>query len=209
MVTYEFPRPAVTVDLAAFRVTGEDLELLLIERAEEPFKGAWTLPGGFVHEKELLETTAARVLSNKAQLDGIYLEQLATFGAPDRDPRGHVISVAYFAILGGETVYSGPGEWFPVDMLPPTGFDHGQIIATAVERLRGKLTYTDIGYAFMPAEFTLTALQKTWESVLGAPLDKRNFRKSVLSRGKVEATGKKSTGGAHPPAMLYRRSVVA
>ncbi|MEM9333388.1 MAG: NUDIX domain-containing protein [Pseudomonadota bacterium] len=206
MVSYDFPRPAVTVDLATFQVSRGKLRILLIQRPESPFAGEWTLPGGFVHEREALQTTARRILSAKASLSEAHLEQLATFGAPERDPRGRVISIAYFAILDVDCAYEGPGDWFAVDALPETGFDHSEIIATAIERLRGKLSYTDIGFAFMPAEFTLGALQKTWEAVLGTPLDKRNFRKSILSRGDIESTGRKSTGGAHPPAMIYHRS---
>ncbi|MEO0615594.1 MAG: NUDIX domain-containing protein [Pseudomonadota bacterium] len=204
MIQYDFPRPAVTVDLVAFRVQQDTLELLLIERDQPPFAGRWTLPGAFVHENEPLETTASRILQEKAHLEGIYLEQLATFGKPGRDPRGHVLSVAYFAIVNAATVDEGKTHWFSVDALPETGFDHDDIIATAVQRLRGKLTYTDIGFAFLPDTFTLTELQKTWQAVLGTPLDKRNFRKSILSQQRVVATGEKSSGGAHPPAMLYR-----
>ncbi len=206
MVNYDFPRPAVTVDLVTFRVRDEQLQILLIQRPEAPFEGGWALPGGFVHEDEALEATARRVLDAKASLHEVHLEQLATFGAPDRDSRDRVISVAYFAILDVDAVYEGPGRWFAVDALPATAFDHDDITSTAIERLRGKLGYTDIGFAFMPKEFTLGALQKTWEAVLGAPLDKRNFRKSILAREQVEATGRKSTGGAHPPAMIYRRT---
>lgn len=188
----------------AFRVNQDILELLLIERKEPPFGGRWTLPGAFVREKEPLEATAARILREKAHLDGIYLEQLATFGAPDRDPRGHVLSVAYFAIVNAATLDDGTGQWFAVDTLPKTGFDHDDIIATAIQRLRGKLTYTDLGFAFLPDTFTLTELQKTWQAILDTTLDKRNFRKSILSQARVVATGRKSSGGAHPPAMLYR-----
>ncbi|MEM1437832.1 MAG: NUDIX domain-containing protein [Pseudomonadota bacterium] len=187
----------------AFRVHQDTLELLLIERNEPPFGGHWTLPGAFVREKEPLEATAARILREKAHLEGIYLEQLATFGAPDRDPRGHVLSVAYFAIVNAATVDDGTGQWFAVDTLPKTGFDHDDIIATAIQRLRGKLTYTDLGFAFLPDTFTLTELQKTWQAILDTTLDKRNFRKSILSQARVVATGRKSSGGAHPPAMLY------
>lgn len=188
----------------AFRVLGDALELLLIERQEPPFAGSWTLPGAFVHENEPLEATAARILEEKAHLEGIHLEQLATFGKPGRDPRGHVLSVAYFAIVNAATIDEGTAHWFPIDALPKTGFDHDDIIATAVQRLRGKLTYTDLGFAFLPDTFTLTELQQTWQAILGTTLDKRNFRKSILSQQRVVATGEKSSGGAHPPAMRYR-----
>ncbi len=204
MFSYEFPRPAVTVDLVTFAVHDGALEVLLIERAETPFAGAWTLPGGFVHDREPLEATAVRVLSAKAELADVHMEQLATFGAPDRDPRDRIISVAYFAVLPRDHAYDGAGSWFPVDALPELGFDHAEIIDAAVERLRAKLSYTSLALEFMPGEFTLGELQKCWESILGAPLDKRNFRKSVTARKLVVETGGNSRGGAHPPAKLYR-----
>ena len=204
MAEYPFPRPAVTVDTIVFRVVGPQLEILLVRRDASPFAGSWALPGGFVHENEPLESTAARVLGEKAGVSDYHLEQLGTFGAPDRDPRDRVISVAYFAIIKGDPVVDKNAEWFPVDDIPPTAFDHDDIIATGVQRLRGKLTYTRIGFAFVPDKFTLPQLQRTWEAVLQAPLDKRNFRKTILADGKVIATGEKTSGGAHPPAMLYR-----
>ena len=186
MFTYEFARPAVTVDLVTFAVRDGALNVLLIERPEPPFEGAWTLPGGFVHDR-------------------VYLEQLFTFGDPDRDPRDRIISVAYFALLAADHDYAGPGTWFRIGNLPELGFDHGRIVAVAVERLRAKLSYTDVCLEFMPAEFTLGELQKCWEAVLDRPLDKRNFRKSVVARKLVTATSRKSRGGAHPPARIYRR----
>ncbi len=204
--TYEFSRPAVTVDLVAFRIHDDALEVYLIRRPEPPFKGHWTLPGGFVHENEALEATALRILSDKTEIGDVYLEQLATFGAPDRDPRDRTISVAYFAILADGDAAGTDGDWFAADAPPELGFDHTSILTVAVQRLRAKLTYSDLGLAFMPETFTLTELQRSFEAVLGQALDKRNFRKSILSSGRVEATGEKSTGGAHPPAMLYRRA---
>ncbi|MDJ0910070.1 MAG: NUDIX domain-containing protein [Woeseiaceae bacterium] len=207
MFSYEFARPAVTVDLVTFAVRDDALTVLLIERPEEPFKGTWTLPGGFVHDREPLEATALRVLASKADLGEVFREQLFTFGDPDRDPRDRVLSVAYLAALASDHGYDGPATWFRVDELPELGFDHRKIVDVAVERLRGKLSYTGIGLEFMPAEFTLGELQKSWEAVLDKPLDKRNFRKSIVARELVVATSRKSRGGAHPRARLYRRRV--
>ena len=202
MFTYEYPRPALTVDLVTFSVSEGRLQILLIQRGEQPFAGMWTLPGGFVHEREPLRSTALRILSAKTSLDDVYIEQLATFGEPDRDPRDHVVSVAYFVILPIGFDYDGPGQWFDVAALPGMGFDHERIAGVALERLRGKLTYTDIGFEFLRPEFTLGELQQCWETILGSQLDKRNFRKAILKR--VEDTGRKSTGGAHPPAKIFR-----
>lgn len=204
MANYDYPRPAVTVDLAIFRVAAKQLELLLIQRSEAPFSRHWALPGGFVHEHQTLESTAKRVLDDKTPLDQLYLEQLATFDAPNRDPRGHVISVAFLGILQSSAESESPGEWFAVDEIPATAFDHDLIVATAVSRLRSKLSYTDLGFGFMPPEFTLTELQKVWEAVLDETLDKRNFRKTMQAHPGVVATGKKTAGGAHPPAATYR-----
>lgn len=207
MFTYEFARPAVTVDLVTFAIRDNALNVLLIERREPPFEGSWTLPGGFVHDREPLEQTALRVLAAKVELGDVFIEQLFTFGEPDRDPRDRTLSVAYFAVLASDRRYDGPGTWFRSEELPALGFDHDAIVAVAIERLRAKLGYTDIGLEFMPQEFTLGELQRSWESVLNKPLDKRNFRKSILGRHLIKATGRKSRGGAHPPASIYRRQV--
>ncbi len=205
MHSYDYPRPAVTVDLAAFSIRDNALCVLLIKRNTAPFKGKWTLPGGFVHDSEPLELSAARVLNDKANISDVYTEQLYTFGSPRRDPRDRVISIAYFAILNPAYEYVGPGKWYDIEELPKLGFDHNDIVQMAVNRLRAKLNYSELALEFMPEEFTLGNLQNAWECIVATPVDKRNFRKTMLKRDMLVETGKKSTGGAHPPAKLYKR----
>ena len=203
MFSYAFPRPAVTVDTVALRIETDALKVLLIRRDAPPFKRRRALPGGFVHDREPLHAAARRVLSDKARVRELYLEQLATFGAPKRDPRERTISVAYLAIASTDYVYVGDGEWRDVHTLPVLAFDHAHIVDVALERLRAKLPYTDLAFRFLPQAFTLTQVQSVHETVLRTTLDKRNFRKLLLQKGQVRETGAKSTGGAHPPAKLY------
>lgn len=203
MFSYEFPRPAVTVDLVALSIIGRTLSVLLVKRDAEPFAGQFALPGGFVHEDEPLESSALRVLDTKACIERVYMEQLATFGAPERDPRGRIISIAYIVVVPEDYQYDGDGAWHAFDQIPSLAFDHEAIVAVALQRVRAKLEYSDLGLRFMPVEFTLTHAQRTFEAILNRPLDKRNFRKALLAKGVVAETGHKSTGGAHPPAKFY------
>lgn len=209
--TYEYPHPAVTTDIVVFTVQENALKLLLIQRKYDPFKGRWALPGGFVEIDEDLETGAARELEEETGLKDIYLEQLATFGAPDRDPRERIISVAYFALVpSGKLVLTAGSDasdaaWFDVSSLKRLAFDHAEIIKTARTRLTDKLEYSTIGLMFMPDEFTLSEVQTLYEIIGGQERDKRNFRKWLLSLDAIEETGQKKAEGAHRPAMLYRR----
>jgi 8-oxo-dGTP diphosphatase len=140
----------------------------------------------------------------------VFLEQLYTFGAPNRDPRGRVITVAYYALVPGERLLlsaatdATEASWFSVSDLPPLAFDHADIVQTAIERLKSKLEYSNIAYALLPKSFRLSDLQRIYEIILGRELDKRNFRKRIASLGLVEATGKMDASGAHRPAQLYR-----
>ena len=205
MFSYEFERPAVTVDVIALQVVGDALFVLLVERGEEPFEGLLALPGGFVRMDEELEEAATRVLRAKASAEGVYVEQLETFGAIDRDPRGRTISVSYLAVLPTDYDYSGPGQWQAVESVTDLAFDHVAILQSALQRVRAKLGYSSLGLMFLPQAFTLTDAQKTHEVILGKTLDKRNFRKSILAKEIVRETGHKTKGGAHPPAALYER----
>ena len=210
-VTYEFPRPAVTVDTVVFGVDDEGLKLLVLERDDEPFAGEWALPGGFRREGQCLADAAADVLRRKTGLADIFLEQLYTFDGPARDPRGDVISVAYFALvrLRDHAVRAATGagavRWTPVGALPALPFDHDAIVATALARLRGKVTYDPrVVFALMPPRFTLGQLQALYEAVLGRPIDKRNFRKKVVGQwGIVAETDQTTPSPAGPPSRLY------
>jgi 8-oxo-dGTP diphosphatase len=205
-----YEQPGVTVDLVIFTVNEESLKVLLVRRAEEPFADFWSIPGGFLRIGESLEGAAMRVMEEKTGVTDVYLEQLYTFGKPDRDPRARVLTVTYFSLLPWKNLHQ-PGSkkvtdlaWFAVDDLPELAFDHREILTYAINRLRAKASYSNIVYGLMPVDFRLSDLQKIYESIIGKELDKRNFRKRMLATGLLEETGKKEIIGAHRPAMLYR-----
>ncbi|HEX8729923.1 MAG TPA: NUDIX domain-containing protein [Ktedonobacterales bacterium] len=220
--------PLVTVDVVILTMRKRRLEALLIKRKRWPYEGLRAIPGGFVGPDESLEDAARRVLEHQAVARDVYLEQLYTFGDPHRDPRARVITVVYYALIRADALHvalaspsapngSGganrPGDdatesaWFPVDALPPMAFDHADILHYTMQRLRGKLEYTDIGYQLLAPEFTLSELQEVYEAILSPrTLDKRNFRKKVLSTGILEPTTHTRKSGQHRPAALYRFS---
>lgn len=209
--TYEFPRPSLTVDCVIFGLDeSSQLKVLLIQRAKEPFKGQWALPGGFVDMDEPLEKAALRELEEETGVRDVFIEQLYTFGAPDRDPRGRVVSVGYFALvnLAEHPVQAASDarnvKWFELDVLPELAFDHDQILTVAINRLRAKVRYQPIGFELLPDQFTLTQLQQLYETILGVkePLNKRNFRTRILKMGVLREVGKQE-GVAHRPAKLY------
>jgi 8-oxo-dGTP diphosphatase len=210
MYSYAYPHPAVTTDIVIFSIRDNELKLLLIKRKGEPFKGKWALPGGFVQLDEDLEAAANRELAEETGVSGVYLEQLYTFGQPNRDPRERVITVAYYALIPSDRLTltaSTDAEavgWFGMDELPKLAFDHETIVETAHQRLVAKLDYSTLAFQFMPEEFTLTELQAVYEIILRADIDKRNFRKWVLALERVEETGEYRRQGAHRPAKLYR-----
>ena len=210
MYTYEYPHPAVTVDCVVFGLDDGDLKILLIERALEPYQGRWALPGGFIKMDEDLETSARRELTEETGVSELYLEQLAAFGSPGRDPRERVITVAYFAIVNlfdhnlKADTDARRAVWFPADELPDLAFDHHLIFDEALRRLRGKVRYQPVGFEFLPKKFSLTQVQKLYETILGEGLDKRNFRKKILSTGLLVPLGELEVDVAHRAAQLYR-----
>lgn len=210
MYKYDHPHPAVTTDIVIFTVRDEQLQLLLIKRRGEPFKGSWALPGGFVEIDEDLESGAMRELEEETGVKGVYLEQLYTFGAVDRDPRERVITVAYYALIPSDKLELRAASdadavgWFAMNELPNLVFDHVKIVSTAHDRLIAKLEYSTIAFQFMPREFTLRELQEVYETILQEDVDKRNFRKSILGLDEIVETGKEKRDGAHRPAKLYR-----
>ncbi|MBA3819009.1 MAG: NUDIX hydrolase [Deltaproteobacteria bacterium] len=208
--TYEYPRAAVTVDCVVFGLDESDLKVLLIQRRLQPFQHAWALPGGFVRIDETLDVAARRELQEEAGVTDVYLEQLYTFGALDRDPRERVVTVAYYALaklsdhrLRAATDAMGVG-WFALDDLPKLAFDHTEIVAMAQVRLRGKVRYAPVGFELLPPRFSLTQLQRLYEIILGAELDKRNFRKKILSMDLLVETDEVEQGVPHRAARLYR-----
>ncbi len=186
MFTYEYPRPSLTVDCVIFGLDNESLKVLLIERLHDPFANTWALPGGFVDMDETIERAAQRELEEETGIPDMFMEQLYTFGGVDRDPRGRVVSVAYYSLvnLSDCKVVAGSdarqAKWFAVDNLPKLAFDHDKIMETAINRIKNKVRYQPIGFELLPEKFTITQLQSLYEMVLGRILDKRNFRKKFL-----------------------------
>ena len=207
----QYERPSVTVDVVIFSLIAEELKVLLIRRKRWPFAGMWAIPGGFVRMEESLEEAAARELAEETGVRDVYMEQLYTFGAPDRDPRTRVITVAYFALVPADAIGehragtdAAETRWFPVDGVPSLAFDHQEILEYALLRLRYKLEYTMVGFELLPDVFTLSELQHAYELILGEALDKRNFRRKILSANILEYTGRKKREGEGRPARLYR-----
>ncbi len=206
---YDYPRPSLTVDCAVFGYeAGGAVKVLLIERDAEPYAGTWALPGGFVGMDETLDEAARRELEEETGLANIYLEQLYTFSNVHRDPRGRVISTAYYALvsLAGRTPQAASdarsAQWYPLRKLPELAFDHAHILETAVERLRAKVRYKPIGFELLPEKFTLTQLQQLYETVLEQSIDKRNFRKKIIAMDLLKPLDE-FRQGANRPAQLY------
>lgn len=203
--------PLVTVDVVLLTLLEGKLLTALVRRMKEPQQGAWTLPGGFVHAEEDADDLAAanRILVEKAGLHSPYLEQLYTFADALRDSRGWSVSIAHYALVPYDVVQKSTHEnlkWVPVDDINVLPFDHLRILKMAVSRVRSKTFYSSLPVHLMPKRFTLTELQRVYEALLGAPLDKRSFRRRIEELDIVEeVAGVLSEGGAHRPAQLYRR----
>ena len=199
----------VTVDIVIFTVRDRALQVLLVNRGVPPFQGQHAIPGGFIHEGESLDDAALRELREEAGIGNVFLEQLYSFGDPGRDPRGRVITVAYFALVASDklTIMAGSDAaeagWFPLSNLPPLAFDHQRILDYAVERLRNKLEYTTVGFELLPRKFTLSELQAVYEAILGRPLDKRNFRRKLALLGILQPMPEWQRTG-RKPARLFR-----
>jgi 8-oxo-dGTP diphosphatase len=224
-----YPRPSVAVDIVLLTVRDGDVWTLLGQRRDQPAKGRFALPGGFVGLDDSLDATATRVLATKIGLSDVFTEQLYTFGSPARDPRTRVISVAYYALVESALLERAvevrheadlrlvrlavpwTGETGgPVDALDehgarlPIAFDHAGILGVAVKRIRGKLDYAPIGFELLPTTFSLRDLRLVHEAILGRALNKDSFRRRILDRGLVVATGEWATDVGHRPPELYR-----
>ncbi len=207
----QYDRPSVTVDVVIFSVFDQDLKVLLVKRKHPPFGGYWAIPGGFVEMDESLEAAAQRELEEETGVREVYLEQLYTFGDPDRDPRTRVITVAYFALVPSTSLPSpraasdaAEARWWSIYDLPKLAFDHADILDYALTRLRYKLEYSAVGFELLPETFSLSDLQTVYEIILGEELDRGNFRKKLRKADVVEPTSqyRHNTGGR--PARLYR-----
>ncbi|MGF7150974.1 8-oxo-dGTP diphosphatase [Sphingomonas zeicaulis] len=222
-----YERPSVTVDLVLLGLRDGRPAALLRQRGEHPHAGRWALPGGFVGIAESLDDAAARVLREKAGLPAAHLEQLYSFGAVDRDPRMRIITIAYLVLLDERAfadALAGDADLLPVTIDVPwageaggpivarspvgsaldLAFDHGEILSAAMLRLRGKLDYSNVGFALLPDRFTLRQLQDVHEAILGTTLNKPAFRRRMLDKGWIAATGAREEGTAFRPAELYR-----
>ncbi len=203
----------VAVDNCIFTIVDGRLQVLLIRMRKKPFEGMWALPGGLIDEGESLRDAAARILKEQTGVEGLYLEQLYTFDGRTRDPEGRVVSVAYYSLvpgvglaLGTTPKYDAVRFWDCSGRPRALAYDHEAILGYAQARLQAKVQYSNVMWSLLPPKFTLRELQTAYEGVLNRRLDKRNFRKKVLSLGLLRASGQKSKGGRHRPAMLYQFS---
>ena len=181
---YKYPHPAVTTDCVIFGFDGERLQVLLVERGIEPFKGRWAFPGGFLKMDDTAEEGALRELKEETGLEGAYMEQFHTFSAPERDPRERVITIAYYALVKIQEVKGGDdaasARWFPLDEIPSLAFDHDYILRMATQRLREQIHFQPIGFELLPEKFTIKELQLLYEAILGINFDRRNFAKKMF-----------------------------
>lgn len=181
---YKYPHPSVTTDCVIFGFDGSKLNVLLIERGIEPYKGRWAFPGGFLNMDESAEEGALRELKEETGLTGAYIEQFHTFTDPKRDPRERVITIAYYALVRIQDVKGGDdaakAQWFALDEVPQLAFDHDVILRKALARLRERIHFQPIGFELLPEKFTMKELQSLYEAILEVKFDRRNFSKKML-----------------------------
>lgn len=212
---HSYQNPALAIDLVVFGYRATELSVLLLNRKEEPYKGGWVLPGAFLQMEERFADVCSRILRTKLGMDELYLEQLYSFDAPDRDPRGRVISVSYYALINPARVQVSAGtmagdvQWFPVKKMPEFGFDHRQIFRLALKRLRSKMLYFPVGFELLDEQFTMTELHELYECVLGVSLDRRNFRRKILDSEYILPTGAKREGlqNRHPELYVFNKKL--
>ena len=206
--SYPYPHPALTTDIAVFTLLEGRLCVLLIERAEEPYAGAWALPGGFLRMDETLDACARRELLEETGVEASVLFPFANYSEPDRDPRERVVSAAYLALIPFDQMSpradsdAAAVRWACLDSLPPLAFDHAAIVEGAQKALRSRCEAFEILLGLLPARFTLSAFQGAYEAVMGEPADRRNLHKAVLASGLITATDEMSRG-RHRPARLF------
>lgn len=210
---YEYPRAAMTADTVIFGFDGEALNVLLVKRGVAPFKGKWALPGGFLRMDETINQCAQRELTEETSFPEIYMEQFGVFSEVNRDPRGRVITTAFYALTPMRDVHGGDdaaeAKWFPLDRIPALAFDHDRILRVATNRLREDLHFRPVGFELLPETFTIPQLQRLYEAILNVHFDRRNFMKKMTAVGILDDTGEKEVVKGHRPATLYRFNMTA
>jgi len=205
---YGYPRAAMTTDSVIFGFDGQQLNVLLIQRGIDPYKGAWAFPGGFLRMEETLEECAQRELKEETGLDNIYMEQFGTFSEVERDPRWRVVTTAFYALVKISEVKGGDdaadAKWFPINQVPTLTFDHDRILRVAMRKLREDLHFRPVGFELLPEKFTMPQLQHLYEAILGVHFDRRNFMKKMLYIGILDDTGEKQESHAHRSATYFR-----
>ena len=207
---HQYQNPSLAVDLVVFGYHETDLFVLLLNRKEAPFKDRWTLPGAFLQIDELFRDTCTRILKTKLGMSDLYLEQLYSFDQLDRDPRGRVISVSYYALINPQKFEVAAGvmandvQWFKIHEIPKLGFDHAVLFQKALERLKSKILYYPAGFQLLDEIFTLTELHDLYETILGIKIDRRNFRRKILDSGYIIDTGTKREGLQNRHPELYK-----
>ena len=204
---YKYPHPAVTTDCVIFGFDGSELQVLLIERGIEPFKGKWAFPGGFLNMDETAQEGALRELKEETGLENAYIEQFNTYSDPGRDPRERVITIAHYALVRIQEVKGGDdaakAQWFPIDKVPQLAFDHDKILRDAMRKLRERIHFEPIGFELLPEKFTMKELQILYESILGVKFDRRNFAKKMMHYELLNQLDETVRPTAKRDALLY------
>ena len=204
---YKYPHPAVTTDCVIFGFDGRELQVLLIERGIEPFKGKWAFPGGFLNMDETAGEGAMRELKEETGLENAYIEQFNTYSEPVRDPRERVITIAHYALVRIQEVKGGDdaakAQWFPIDEVPQLAFDHDKILRDAMRKLRERIHFEPIGFELLPEKFTMRELQILYESILGVKFDRRNFAKKMMHYELLNQLDETVRPTAKRDALLY------
>ena len=204
---YKYPHPAVTTDCVIFGFDGSELQVLLIERGIEPFKGKWAFPGGFLNMDETAGEGAMRELKEETGLENAYIEQFNTYSEPVRDPRERVITIAHYALVRIQEVKGGDdaakAQWFPIDEVPQLAFDHDKILRDAMRKLRERIHFEPIGFELLPEKFTMRELQILYESILGVKFDRRNFAKKMMHYELLNQLDETVRPTAKRDALLY------
>jgi 8-oxo-dGTP diphosphatase len=209
MYSYKYPHPAVTTDCVIFGFDGIGLNVLLVERGLEPYKGRWAFPGGFLRMDETANEGALRELKEETNVDNVYIEQLQAFSDVDRDPRERVITIAFYAlvrpsdydVIGGDDAVRA--KWFPIDKVPPLAFDHERILRFAMKELRQKIHFEPIGFHLLDETFSMSELQQLYESILEVHFDRRNFYRKMMSLGILIPQGESREVVGHRRPTLF------